>query len=84
LSEEAVKSFHKLKELIAKDPVLHLPDFDKPFGIRTDTSAYAIGGVLFQMDNEGNERPVYFASRTLTKTEQRYSATEREMLAIYH
>jgi hypothetical protein len=84
LSEEAIKAFQHLKVAIATKPVLQLADFNKPFTLKTDASDYAIGGVLLQQDSTGQERPVYFASRTLTKTEQRYSAGEREMLAIYH
>ncbi len=84
LSPEALKAFHTLKDLISQEPVLALPDFNKPFIVRTDASQYAIGGVLIQQDDEGNEKPICYASRTLTRTEQRYSAGEREMLAIYH
>ena len=84
LTPAAIDAFNKLKELIVSEPVLTLPDFDKPFGMRTDASGYAIGAVLFQLDKEGEERPVSYASRTLTKAEIRYSASEREMLAIYH
>ena len=36
------------------------------------------------LDERGNEKPICYASRTLTKTEQRYSASEREMLGVYH
>jgi ''chromo'' (CHRromatin Organisation MOdifier) domain./Reverse transcriptase (RNA-dependent DNA polymerase)./Integrase core domain. len=82
LSDEAVKAFNTLKEAIVSEPVLALPDHTKPFGIRTDASGYAIGAVLFQKDETGHEKPIYFASRTLTPTEQKYSAGEREMLAI--
>ena len=84
LSDEAIKAFHTLKEAICSKPILNLPDMAKPFGIRTDSSDYAIGGVLFQKDDKGNEKPICYASRTLTKTEQRYSTSEREMLAIYY
>ena len=44
LSPEALKAFHILKDLISKEPVLALPDFDKLFIIRTDAFQYAIGG----------------------------------------
>lgn len=37
-----------------------------------------------QEDENGLMRPVAFASRKLTATEQRYSATERELLAIVY
>jgi hypothetical protein len=84
LSEEAKKSFELIKTLITQEPILMLPDVNKPFEIRTDASDYAIGGVLFQRDEKGEEKPISFASRVLSKTEQRYSTTEREMLAIYN
>ena len=84
LSEEATAAFHKLKELVCEEPVLQLPDYEKPFILRTDASGYAIGAVLAQKDKNGDERPVSFASRTLTAVERRYSAGEREMLAIMY
>ena len=84
LSNEAMRAFEKIKEAIATYPILTLPDLDKPFGIRTDASDYAIGGVLFQIDEKGQEKPIAFGSRVLSKTEQRYSTTEREMLSVYH
>ena len=46
LSPEALKAFHILKDLISKELVPALTDFDKSFIIRTDASQYTIGGVL--------------------------------------
>ena len=43
LTPAAISAFNKLKECIVSEPVLTLPDFDKPFGMRTDASGYAIG-----------------------------------------
>ena len=83
LSEKAKEAFDRIKTLISEEPVLILPDVSKPFEIKTDASNYAIGGVLFQRGERGEERPVAFASRVLSKTEQRYSTTEREMLAVH-
>ncbi|KAJ8347520.1 hypothetical protein SKAU_G00261090 [Synaphobranchus kaupii] len=51
---------------------------DQP--VTCDASARAIGTVLSQVQ-DGVERPVAFASRALTPTEQRYSVGEREALA---
>ena len=73
----------RIKKLISEEPVLTLPDMDKPFEIRTDASKYALGGVLFQRGKDNEEKPIAFASRVLSRTEQRYSTTEREMLAVY-
>jgi hypothetical protein len=83
LPEDAKNAWAVLKMKITEKPVLALPDVSKPFYIRTDASQYAIGGVLCQRDNEGVEHPIWFASRVLNATERRWSATEREMLAVY-
>ncbi|KHJ40603.1 hypothetical protein D918_09378 [Trichuris suis] len=57
-------------------------DFNRPFILDTDASNIAIGAVLPQLDDKGREHPVAFASRTLTRAEQRYCVTRREMLAV--
>jgi hypothetical protein len=49
----------------------------KPFEIYTDASATQLGAVITQ-DN----RPIVFFSRKLSKTQQKYSVTEIELLAI--
>ena len=46
-----------------------------------DASGEGLGAVLSQCNN-GIERPVAYASRRLTKSERRYCATRREMLAL--
>ena len=84
LSEEAIQAVETLKGMLTSQPVLKMADFRKPFEVRTDASKYAIGGVLFQRDEEGNEQPIWYGSRVLSQTEQRYGAPEREMLAIQY
>jgi len=64
---------------VASEPVLHLPNFESPFEVHTDALDKAIGGVLVQ---EGH--PIAYKSRKLKEAGQRYSAHEKEMLAVIH
>ena len=84
LGVEGVEAYDTIKRLLTSSPVLMLPNFKKEFYVRTDASKYALGGVLFQLGDDNQEHPTQYTSRVMTDTEQRYSATEREMLAIYY
>jgi len=78
-------AFNKLKDALCESPILRYPDFELPFYISTDASGYGLGAVLFQKyGKEGeDELPIGYASRTLKDAELRYSATEREALAVW-
>jgi len=70
-------AFEGLKDKLMTAPVLKYPDFTEEFIVTTDTSDYAIGAVLSQ-GKVGNDRPIAYASRVLTKAEQNYNTTERD------
>lgn len=61
---------------------MQYPRFDKEFILSTDASGKGLGAVLSQKDETGKDRPICFASRTLNEAEQKYGATELELLAI--
>lgn len=61
---------------------LAIPNFETPFILYTDASHSGIGGALCQCDEEGRERVISFASRTLNQHEKLYTTTELECLAI--
>ena len=58
------------------------PNFDKPFKVYTDTSDTGIGAVLSQNDNEGKEKVIAYASKTLNATERNWIITEKKCLAV--
>ena len=83
-SDECQLSFDKMKDILTSDLVLQLPNFKKPFRLDTDACDYGIGASLEQPANDDCDqwRPVAFYSKHLSETQQKYSTTERELLAI--
>jgi hypothetical protein len=74
-------NFNKIKCVLASDPVLKLPDMEKTFVVRSDSSGSAVGAVLLQYTGQ-LPFPVAYASRKLSATESRLSTVERECLAL--
>ena len=74
-------AFQSLKQRMVSSPILHLPDVEKDFILRTDASSTGIGAVLLQEHND-TKFPIAYASKKLLPREQRYSTIERECLAI--
>lgn len=61
-------------------PVLIYPNFNEPFLLSTDLSAFAIGAVLSQ-EPIGRGLPIAYVSRTLCKAGICYFVIEKEFLA---
>lgn len=80
-TEEANEALNKLKSALVTAPVLGNPNFSLPFIIETDSSDLAIGAVLVQMQN-GVRKCIAYFSKKLSSTQRKYSATERECLAV--
>jgi hypothetical protein len=81
-SEEAQEAFNTLKEKLSEFPILRRPDFSKVFILHTDWSAFGIGAILGQLDEEGKEYVIAYASRSNNKAESNYSSYEGECLAV--
>eukprot|EP00731_Ephydatia_muelleri_P015802 Em0009g226a len=62
--------------------LLPYPNYSKRFFLDTDASNYGIGAVLSRISNDGSECVIAYASRSLSRQEQRYCVTRRELLAI--
>lgn len=81
-SEEQEKAFAEIKNQLTSPPVMSHPDFNLKFTIQTNASAVGLGAVLLQVQN-GQEKVIAYASRTMTRSERKWSLTERECLAVF-
>lgn len=82
-TEENTKTLNDVKELFISTQLSH-PDCTKPFHLQTDCSKLAIGGHLYQLDENGDKKAITFISRLLKPHEVNYTTTEQECLAILH
>ena len=78
-AEEA--AFQASKQLLTSSKLLVHFDPDLKLLFTCDTSAYGVGPVLAQLMPDGSERPIAYASRTLSKAECNYSQLKKEGLA---
>ena len=78
------EAFDTLKRKLLNAPILIFPDYNEPFYIATDASAFGVGAVLLQ--KVGNKfHPISFYSRKLKSKgpdETAYSTIEREALGV--
>ncbi|XP_011697582.1 PREDICTED: uncharacterized protein LOC105455741 [Wasmannia auropunctata] len=81
-TEDHKKAFEQIKQSFLNYVYLKHYIQDRPFYVQTDASDQGICGVLFQKDENDDERIVSLASRTLTQCEMHYTTTEKELLAI--
>lgn len=81
-SSDCDRAFAVVKQYVASDTVLTHYDPSLPINIECDASSYGIGAVMTHVMPDGSEKPVLYASRSLTKTERNYSQLDKEALSI--
>ena len=79
LIPECQAAFDELKQAMIEEPVLGIIDVTHTFKVETDTSDYALGGVLLQ-----NGHLIAYENRKLNTVERRYTVSEKEMLVVVH
>ena len=70
-------AFQKTKDVICKEVTLSYFDPSAETVVQVDASSRGVGAVLLQHD-----KPIAFASKSLSECERRYANIEREMLAV--
>jgi hypothetical protein len=83
-SDTTRTAFETLKARMISAPMLLIPKSGHyaEFVVATDASKVGIAGVLLQEDSDGHLRPCAYWARKLKDAENRYSAYDRETLAI--
>ena len=81
-TSDCQEAFDDLRLKLVSAPILAFPDYTKPFTLDTDASDTGVGAVLSQLDDNGAERVVAYASRTLSRAERRYCVTRKELLEV--
>ena len=80
--EKCEDAFVSLKDKLTTAPVLAYPnEKGGEFILDCDASNSGIGAVLSQIQ-DGDEKVISYASRTLSEAEQMYCVTRKEMLAV--
>lgn len=78
----ANKAYENIKQTLISSQVLMPYDPTRSLLLATDASKTGLGAVLSHKLHDGKERPIAYASRTLTATEQKYPQIDKEALAI--
>lgn len=81
-SKECEKIFQRLKEELCGEKVLIPFHGNLPVTLATDASPTGFGAVLSHIMPDKTERPIAFASKTLTKAEKGYSQLDKEAAAL--
>ena len=78
---EQQQAFDEIKHRLQRPPVLHLPNRHGCFQLYSDTSKFATGSALYQIQN-GQPRLIAYASKRMPEATKNYSITELEMCGL--
>ena len=79
--KEQQDSFEEINRRLIKPPVLHMPNKTGRFHLYSDTSKFATGSTLYQIQN-GQPKLIAYASKRLPEAVKNYSITELELCGL--
>ena len=79
--EEHKNAFEEIKCRLIKLPVLHTPNSTGRFHLYSDTSKFAMGSTLYQIQN-GKPKLIAYASRRQPEATRNYSITELQLCGL--
>ena len=79
--KEQQQTFNEIKHRLQRPPVLYLPDRHGCFQLYSDTSKFATGSALYQIQNR-QPRLIAYASKRMPEAAKNYSITELEMCGL--
>ena len=79
--DEQQKAFDQIKNRLLKPPVLSMPDKRGRFLLYSDTSKYATGSALYQVQNR-KPKLIAYVSKGMPEAARNYSITELEICGL--
>ena len=79
--KEQQEAFEEIKRGLVKAPVLHMPYREGRFHLYSDTSKFATGSALYQIQN-GKLKLIAYPSKRLPEAAKSYSITELELCGL--
>ena len=79
--DEQQKAFDEIKSRLLKPPILSMPDRRGRFLLYSDTSKFATGSALYQVQ-DGKPKLIAYMSKRMPEAAKNYSITEMEMCGL--
>ncbi|KAK2982595.1 hypothetical protein RJ640_002084 [Escallonia rubra] len=80
---EQQSAFQSIKEYLIRPPVLMPPKIGGPLKLYVSAAESSLGSLLAQENDQGFEQAIYYFSRGLNVTEQKYTGIEKLCLTLY-